>query len=153
MSHNNNKKTAKSQPNREVVNNENHAGKGSPSLEKNDGVPDDNIVDPKTPAGCIAARIKSYSAFRRSQKKNQVRSDVDKENASCSPVDLAAVTSLPEEVSPSSITKGEEKESELNSDPESDEDILWRISRSCNVQKEDSMPDSKVSKKYLTIIK
>ena len=146
MSRNNNKKTAKSQPNREVVNSENHAGKGSPSLEKNDGVPDDNIVDPKTPSGCIAARIKSYSAFRRSQKKNQVRSDVDKENVSCSPVDPAAVTSLPEEVSPSSITMGEEKESELNSDPESDEDILWRISRSCNVQKEDSTPDSKVSK-------
>lgn len=151
MSHNNNKKTAKSQPNREVVNSENHAGKGSPSLEKNDGVPDDNIVDPKTPAGCIAARIKSYSAFRRSQKKNQVRSDVDKENASCSPVDPAAVTSLPEEVSPSSITTGEEKESELNS--ESDKDILWRISRSCNVQKEDSTPDSDVSKRYFMIIK
>lgn len=151
MSHNNNKKTAKSQPNREVVNSENHAGKGSPSLEKNDGVPDDNIVDPKTPAGCIAARIKSYSAFRRSQNKNQVRSD--KENASCSPVDPAAVASLPKEVSPSSITTGEEKESEFNSDPESDEDILWRISRSCNVQKEDSTPDSKVSKKYLMIIK
>ena len=146
MSRNNNKKTAKSQPNREVVNSENHAGKGSPSLEKNDGVPDDNIVDPKTPSGCIAARIKSYSAFRRSQKKNQVRSDVDKENVSCSPVDPAAVTSLPEEVSPSSTTIGEEKELELNSDPESDEDILWRISRSCNVQKEDSTPDSKVSK-------
>lgn len=158
MSHNNNKKTAKSQPNREVVNSENHAGKGSPSLEKNDGVPDDNIVDPKTPAGCIAARIKSYSAFRRSQKKNQVRSDVDKENASCSPVDPAAVTSLPEEVSPSSITMGEEKESELNSDPERDEDILWRISRSCNVQKEDSTPDSKSAdqssykEKYFTLL-
>ena len=130
---------------------ENHAEKGSPSLETNDGVPDDNVADPKTPAGCTAARIKSYSAFHHHQKKNQVRSDVDKENAKCSPVDPTVVTSLPEEVSPSSITTGEEKESELNSD--SDKDILWRISRSCNVQKEDSTPDSDVSKRYFMIIK
>ena len=76
---------------------------------------------------------------------------MDKENAKCSPVDPTVVTSLPEEVSPSSITTGEEKESELNS--ESDKDILWRISRSCNVQKEDSTPDSDVSKRYFMIIK
>lgn len=156
VSHNNTKRTAKSQPNKDVVNNGNYAEKRSPSLEKNDGVPDGNVVDPKTPADCIAARIKSYSAFRRSQKKNKVRSDVDKENASCSPVD-PTVTSLPQEVSPTSAMD-EEKESELNFNTDSDEDILWRMSRGCNVQKEDTTPhyksvdQSSYKAKYFTLL-
>ncbi|KAJ7390326.1 hypothetical protein OS493_026202 [Desmophyllum pertusum] len=56
----------------------------SPSLEKSvsdlTAIPNDNGTVLKTPAGCIAARIRSYSALRRSQWKKNDKVGIDREN-------------------------------------------------------------------------
>ena len=63
----------------------------SPSLEESvnlNALSDGIETIPKTPAGCIAARIRSYSALRRSQWKKRSKDcsgDSNKENACCSP--------------------------------------------------------------------
>ena len=121
----------------------------SPSLEKSvsylNAVPDGNETIPKTPAGCIAARIRSYSALRRSQwkksKKSKDCSDGNKENACCSPPNT---TSPLGETGCGLMTTEVENNSDLSSENESDEDILWKMSRRhCN-EKEDMAP-AKVS--------
>lgn len=154
---NNNNKTAlspsKQKPvnNTKVNNNKKHRANRSPSLEDSDSnlnsVPDGNGSEtvPKTPAGCIAARIRSYSALRRSQwKKNgQVCSDGDKENTPCFP---ANTMSPLEEISNSLMETEVENNSDLTSDVESDEDVLWKMSRRDIGEKEDTIAHAKVGK-------
>ena len=121
----------------------------SPSLEKsvNLNVPDSNETIPTTP-GCIAARIRSYSALRRSQckrKTNNCSTDSNKENACCSP---------PKTMSPLEETGcGPEvvNNSDLSSESESDEDILWKMSRR-NFNQEEDMAHAKVSEIRKTVI-
>lgn len=145
VSHNNDQKAAKSQSNNDVENSIKESDKRSPSSEESESdlyvIPDANGTVPKTPAGCIAARIRSYSALRRSQwkKKDGASSNVDKENTSCSPISTRARSPLGE-----AMEEEKEKESDLTSDMESDDDILWKMSR-YNGQKEDTMPHAKVS--------
>ena len=93
--------------------------------------PNGNETIPKTPAGCVAARIRSYSALRRSQwkKNNKGQHSVnDNENVS------SPVRSPLEEVS---FNPRAMKESH-----ESDEDILWKMSRH---QMSEDMLNSSVS--------
>lgn len=127
----------------------------SPSLEKSvsnlNSVPDGNETVPKTPAGCIAARIRSYSALRRSQRKTkgQVCSDEDKENLCCSPTNTMSTSG---EISHNQITGTEvenSNNSELISDVESDEDILWKMSKRHIDKNEDMIPHAKVSEIYV----
>ena len=119
----------------------------SPSLEKSvnlNDVFDGKEIIPTTPAGCIAARIRSYSALRRSQwKKNgkDCSSDSNKENTCCSP---AKTMSLLEETDCDPMSTEVENNSDLSSENESDEDILWKMSRRHCSEKED-MSHAKVS--------
>lgn len=112
----------------------------SPSLEKSvnlNDVSDGKEIIPTTPAGCIAARIRSYSALRRSQwKKNgkDCSSDSNKENTCCSP---AKTMSLLEETDCDPMSTEVENNSDLSSENESDEDILWKMSRRHCSEKED----------------
>ena len=114
----------------------------SPSLEKSvhlTDVSDGKETIPPTPAGCIAARIRSYSALRRSQwrkKGKDCSSDNNKENTCCSP----AKTMSPSEESACDpmLTEVENTcSSDLSSENESDEDILWKMSRRHCSEKED----------------
>ncbi|KAL9964553.1 hypothetical protein ACROYT_G028208 [Oculina patagonica] len=165
---NGNNKTALSPANKKLVkntkendNNQNHRAHRSPSLEKSvsdlNAVPVGSETVPKTPAGCIAARIRSYSALRRSQwKKNgQVCSAGEKENIACSP---ANTTSPLKEISHSLLAMEQDNNSELNSDVESDEDVLWKMSRKHLDGKEDTIPHAKsdalnsYKNKYFTLM-
>lgn len=118
----------------------------SPSLEKSvsnsNSVPDGNEMVPKTP-GCIAARIRSYSALRHSQRKKtgQVCSDEDQENSCCSPINTMSPSG---EISHNQIVENNNN-SELISDVESDEDILWKMSKRHIDKNEDMIPHAKVS--------
>ena len=120
----------------------------SPSLEKSgnlNDVPEGKETIPKTPAGCIAARIRSYSALRCSQRKKKGKdcsSDINKENALCSP---AKTMSLLEETGCDPMSTEVENNSDLSSENESDDDILWKMSRTHCSEKED-MAHAKVSK-------
>lgn len=164
---NNNNKTAlspsKQKPanNTKVNNNKKHRAQRSPSSEESDSnlnsVPDGNETVPKTPAGCIAARIRSYSALRRSQwKKNgHVCSDGDKESTPCFP---ANTMSPLQEISNSLMETEVENNSDLTSDVESDEDVLWKMSRRDIGEKEDTIAHAKVGKtlskeKYIITVK
>jgi len=128
----------------------------TPSLEKSgnlNAVTDGSEAIPKTPAGCIAARIRSYSALRRSQRKkksNDCSSDSNKENTCCSP---AKTRSPLDETDCVPMSTEVENISDLSSENESDEDILWKMSRrQCN-QEEDMLDDkSSYKNKYFTLM-
>jgi len=133
----------------------------SPSLEKsinlNAAVSDSSETVPKTPAGCIAARIRSYSALRRSQwkkKTNNCSSDSNKENACCSP---AKTMSPLEETGCGLLSTEMENNSDLSSENESDEDVLWKMSRRhCNEEEDmahaKSDDKSSYKNKYFTLM-
>ena len=113
----------------------------SPSLEESvnlNALSDGIETIPKTPAGCIAARIRSYSALRRSQWKKRSKDcsgDSNKENACCSP---AKNMSPLEETGCGPVSAEVENNSDLSSEYESDEDILWKMSRRhCNEEEKD----------------
>ena len=99
---------------------------------------DGNETIDKTPADCIAARIRSFSALRRSQwrKNNKGRSisTCNNENPSTSPVDgrspLGEVSFNP---------------TAMEIDTGSDEDILWKMSRHCSPGEKGDLQDSNVS--------
>ena len=123
----------------------------SPSLEKSgnlNAATDGSEAIPKTPAGCIAARIRSYSALRRSQwkkKSNDCSSDSNKENACCSP---AKTRSPLEDTDCVPMSTEVENISDLSSENESDEDILWKMSRrQCN-QGEDMVSEIRKATNY-----
>lgn len=144
---NNKNKTALSTSNKSDMNNaKDNDNNRSLSLEKNvsylNAVPDSNETVPKTPVGCIAARIRSYSALRRSQWKRKSKdcSDSNKENVCCSP----ANTSPLGETGCGPMTTEVENNSDLSSEVESDEDILWKMNRRHSDEKEDMAP-TKVS--------
>lgn len=143
---NNKNKTALSTSNKSDMNNaKDNDNNRSLSLEKSvnlNAVSDGNETVPKTPAGCIAARIRSYSALRCSQwkKKSKDCSDSNKENACCSP----ANTSPLGETGCGPMTMEVENNSDLSSEVESDEDILWKMNRRHSDEKEDMAP-TKVS--------
>ena len=110
-------------------------------MEKNasplNTAPDSNGTIPKTPAGCIAARIRSYSALRRSQwkkKKNQELRVSDKESA-MSPSNTRSPLG---EVSFNPRT--------MEGDTDSDEDILWKMSRRQSAREKENVQDSNVGR-------
>ena len=90
----------------------------------------------KTPADCIAARIRSFSALRRSQwrKNNKGCSISNNENPRTPPIDarspLAEVSSNP---------------TAMEIDADSDEDILWKMSTYCSPGEKEDLQDSNVS--------
>lgn len=106
-------------------------------------VSDGKETIPTTPADCIAARIRSYSALRRSQwkKGKDCSSDCNKENALCSP---AKTMSPLEETGCGPISTEVENNSDFSSENESDEDILWKMSRR-QCDEKDDMTYAKVS--------
>lgn len=121
----------------------------SPSLEKSvnlNDVPACKETIPTTPAGCIAARIRSYSALCRSQRRKKkskdCSSDSNKENTLCSP---AKTMSPVEETGHDPMSTEVENNSDLSSENESDEDILWKMTRRHCSEMED-MAHTKVSK-------
>ena len=145
---NKNKHTTASPSNNSDKNNaKDHDDHRSPSLEKSvnlNDVPEGKETVPPTPAGCIAARIRSYSALRRSQQKKKGKdcgSDSNKENTLCSP---AKTLSPLEETGHDPMSTEVENNSDL-SENESDEDILWKMTRRHCSGKED-MAHTKVSK-------
>ena len=95
----------------------------SPALNATCG---DHEVISKTPAGCIAARIRSYSALRRSQCKKNNR---EWHYASDTVNGKSPLTSPLEEVSFNSRVREEGHDS--------DEDILWRMSRCPQTQEDE----------------
>lgn len=86
----------------------------------------DHEVISKTPAGCIAARIRSYSALRRRQCKKNNR---EWHYASDTVNGKSPLTSALEEVSFNSRVREEGHDS--------DEDILWRMSRCPQTQEDE----------------
>lgn len=110
------------------INKENHqesqnADYRSPALNATCG---DHEEISKTPAGCIAARIRSYSALRRSQCKKNNR---EWHYASDTVNGKSPLTSPLEEVSFNSRVREEGHDS--------DEDILWRMSRCPQTQEDE----------------
>ena len=110
-------------------------------MEKNasplNTAPDSNETIPKTPAGCIAARIRSYSALRRSQwkkKKNQELSVSDKESA------------MPPSNTRSPLGEVSFNPKTMEGDTDSDEDILWKMSRRQSAREKENVQDSNVGK-------
>jgi len=106
-------------------------------MEKNasplNTAPDSSGTIPKTPAGCIAARIRSYSALRRSQwkkKKNQELSVSDKESA------------MPPSNTRSPLGEVSFNPRTMEGDTDSDEDILWKMSRRQSAQEKENVQDS-----------
>lgn len=145
---NKNKHTTASPSNNSDKNNaKDHDDHRSPSLEKSvnlNDVPEGKETIPTTPAGCIAARIRSYSALRHSQRKKKgkdCRSDSNKENTLCSPA--KTLTPL-EETGHYPMSTEVENNSDLSSENESDDDILWKMSRTHCSEKGD-MAHVKVS--------
>ena len=110
-------------------------------MEKNasplNTAPDSSGTIPKTPAGCIAARIRSYSALRRSQwkkKKNQELSVSDKESA------------MPPSNTRSPLGEVSFNPRTMEGDTDSDEDILWKMSRRQSAREKENVQDSNVGK-------
>lgn len=142
--HNKNKDKTTSSPsnNRDKSNEKDNDSNRSPSSEKSvnlNDVPDGNETIPTTPAGCIAARIRSYSALRRSQRKKKTNncsySESSKENTSCSPVKTMSPLG---ETGCGPVSVELENSPDLSLENESDEDVLWKMSRRhCSEESED----------------
>lgn len=98
----------------------------------------DTVVDdcPKTPANCIAARIRSYSALRQSQwRKNNIGRSVNSVANARSPL---------EEIS------FNPKVMEIESDD--DEDVLWKMSQQSSSEGKDDVDEPMVSKRILQAV-
>ena len=98
----------------------------------------DTVVDdcPKTPANCIAARIRSYSALRQSQwRKNNIGQSVNSVANARSPL---------EEIS------FNPKVMEIESDD--DEDVLWKMSQQSSSEGKDDVDEPMVSKRILQAV-
>ena len=126
----------KEHENKENHNNESQIVEKSTCMSPLNPTHDGNETVVKTPAGCIAARIRSYSTVRRSQwrKNNKGRSISNNKNPSTSPVDgrspLGEVSFNP---------------TAMEIDTDSDEDILWKMSRHCSPGEKGDLQDSNVS--------
>lgn len=133
-----NKKTSSSLSNKDHANKENDDSKNEiteKNISHSNTTLDGGETTTKTPAGYVAARLRSYSALRRGQWRKDNRRSVNNENN--------PDTSLVEVSSPLGEISFNPRAAETDTD--GDEDILWKMSRQHHSVEKEDFQDSIVS--------